>query len=296
MLLMCLCYSPALMAHLNLTPKNITMPLTWSGMDITATQVVCVVSTNNANPSGTDVIPYGVLANAPLELSDGVNTIPVSLLWQDLTTMVSTTLSGGVATAEVMTGKTQGCPGGNNARVRLQVNNSDITAVPPSTYSANLRVDAFNSGSGKRKGFISLNVTLVVPDSVRISQLSDIALGSYTGVDINVTESLCVFRASGGNYGVTITGSGAGGAFELSNGSSVLPFGVSWNDGTGAVALTPGVLLGNRINSVTGSDTCNNGALNNATLGVSLLAADVNVFNTQAGVHSGALVIMIEMQ
>lgn len=283
-------------ARVDISPRPLTLDLVWSGSDIVVSQDFCVVSTAGANPQNNAVIDYGVDITVPLALTDGVNQIPGNFSWVDLTSGVSTPLTAGVGTGEIMTGDSQNCPGGNNGRLVAVFPNANITAVPPGFYTQTFDVGVSNLGGGRRRFRSNVTMNLNLPDSIRVSQVDDILLGTYNGFDINATESLCVFRASGANYGVTVTGSGAGGAFELSNGASVLPFLLTWNDGTGASPLTPATLLANQINSVTGTDTCNNGALNNAELGVTLQAADVDLLTTAPGVHTGTITILVEMQ
>ena len=295
-LVMALLFPLLALARVDIDPRPVTIDLTWNGADITVSQDFCVLSTAGANPNNNSVINYAVTITVPLELTDGVNQIPGNFSWVDLTTGVSTPLTAGVSTGEIMTGSTQNCPGGNNARLVAVFPNANITAVPPGFYTQTFDVEVRNSGGGRKRFRNNVTMNLNLPDSIRVSEVDDILLGTYSGTDITVTESLCVFRASGGNYGVTVTGSGAGGAFELSNGASVLPFEATWNDGAGAVALTPATLLANRVNAVAGTDTCNNGALNNAELGITLRAADVDLFTTSPGVHTGTVTILVEMQ
>ena len=291
-----LCFSGLAQARIDIDPRPLTLDLVWTGNTITVEQDFCVQSTAGANPQNNTIIDYEVTITVPLALTDGANQIPGNFSWVDLRTGVSTPLTAGAGTGVVMTGESQNCPGGNNGRLVVQFPNTAITAVPPGFYTQTFDVTVSNNGGGRSRFTDNVTMNLNLPDSIRVSQVDDILLGTFNGFDITATESLCVFRASGGNYGVTVTGSGAGGAFELNNGTSVIPFSVSWNDGTGASPLTAGALLSTQVNSVTGTDTCNNGAINNATLGINLLAADVDLFASTPGAHSGTLTILVEMQ
>ena len=285
-------------ARVDIDPRPVIADLVWAGTDIVFTQDFCVQSTSGPNPQSTNVIDYEVTITVPLALTDGVNQIPGNFDWVDLTTGVSTTLVAGAGTGEIMTGETQNCPGGNNARLVVRFPAANITAVPPGFYTQTFDVTVSHTGQGRTSFTNDVTLNLNLPDSIRVSEVDDVMLGTYNGFDITAIESLCVFRASGGNYGVTVTGSGTGGAFELRDGTntSVLPFLVTWNDGTGATAHTAGALLSNQVNTVTGTDTCNNGALNNAELGITLRAADVDLLNTAPGVHTGTVTILVEMQ
>ncbi|MBW6526471.1 hypothetical protein KZ813_06420 [Sphingomonas sp. RHCKR7] len=84
--------------------------------------------------------------------------------------------------------------------------------------------------------------------SVQVSGLSDVAFGTITGfgADLVRSQSICAYSGLlGGRYTVTASGSGAGGAFTLSNGAAVLPYEVQWSNsagqssGTGLTANVP---------------------------------------------------------
>lgn len=293
----CAClFSPFASARIDIDPRPVNITLNWVGNDLLVSQDFCVLSTQGANPTNNTVIPYQVTAIGTLALVSGANQIPVSLAWQDLTGGGSTPLAAGVGTGMIMTGATANCPGGNNGRLLITVLNTDITAVVPGAYTATFDIEVSNNGSGRSRFNNPATLDLVLPDSIMVSQLDDIDLGIFSGVDLVASESLCVYRASGGLYGVTVTGSGAGGAFQLVNNASVLDYQVSWSDGVVTSALAPGVLLSGQGNSVTGDTSCGNGAANNATLTVTLPAASVDTAVTESGLHTGVLTILVEMQ
>lgn len=296
-----LCVPSLVFARVDIDPRPITWTLNWLGTNLNASQDFCVQSTQGPNPADTTPIPYAVSATVPFVLTNGAgDQIPVSLSWQDLSTASSpVALISGGTTGNIMTGKIANCPGGNNGRLIMFIDNNDITAVPPGNYTQTFDITVSNTGAGRSSFSDPVTVNLTLPDSIAVTQLDDISLGNYAGVDMSANESLCVFRAGGAAnsaYGVTMTGSGIGGAFTLQRNASVLPYSVTWNDGSGAAAVTPGALLSARINARPGSLTCNAGANNNATLGVSVLATDVDSQVTEAGYHSGSITILVEMQ
>lgn len=285
-------------ARIDITPAAMTETLNWVGTSITRNTDFCVFSVQEQQTSGTTVIPYDVTVtggSAQFELVSGANSIPVSLSWQDLRTSQTVTLSPGISTAQTNTGDTSGCPGGNNGRLVAVVNNADIVAAAPGTYAAQMDVEVANAGGGRSRFRARVTYELVVPDSIRVTQLNDVNLGTFDGVtDISMTESLCVFRRSGGTYAVVLTGSGAGGAFHLTNGPSAIPYSVTWNDGSGAVAATAGTAITGRGNSYTLDEYCAGGASNNATLGVQMLASDILSLASTTGVHAGVLTITVQ--
>jgi hypothetical protein len=281
------------------TPRNaIPIALTWNNGTITVTQNFCVQSTGANSPNATTpVIDYSVTAAAPFVLANGANQIPGSVSYRDLVTGVVTPLTAGVTTGDIMTGAPPGCPGGNNGQLTAVYGLSALTSAPPGVYTQSLVVAFSNANpGGPNNRTASLDLTLIIPDTMRISQLNDIDLGMFSGQNLTGQDSLCVFRASGLGYGVTVTGSGAGGSYTLTNGIDQLPFTVTWNDGSGATLVSPGVLLGGRANSFSGNNNCSNGTSNNATIAVTVLASDVSMNVASSGSFSGVLTIFVEMQ
>jgi len=130
-----------------------------------------------------------------------------------------------------------------------------------------------------------LNIELTILDEVRISNLSDIVLGTFAGADLSGNSGACVFRSGTGNYEITADGSGAGGAFELSDGTNSVPYTVTYDDGTGAAALTSGSAL------TPASDTCATIAGDNGSIDVNVLATDMA--SLPAGAYNGLLTLTV---
>lgn len=74
----------------------------------------------------------------------------------------------------------------------------------------------------------TLGVQVMIPALVRITDLSDIDLGTYSGDQGNLSGSsdACVRSNSPGNYQLTVTSSN--GAFNLQDGSESLAYSVTW--------------------------------------------------------------------
>lgn len=76
---------------------------------------------------------------------------------------------------------------------------------------------------------------------VQITKLSDVNFGTVTDVlaDQIQSQSVCAFSGIlGGRYTITASGSGAGGAFTLSNGVYALPYEVQWTNSSGQTSGT----------------------------------------------------------
>ena len=292
--LMLLAAGPAA-ARVDLSPRNPSATLDWDGGDIVHEQDFCVESTQGAQ--GGAVIDYRVLAESPVELSSGESSIPATMEWQDLQSGQVETLEPDIQTDDIFSGAEADCPGGNNARLRISFSAGDVAAAGPGFYDNRFALEVENEGQGRtrRSGWVDLE--LGIEDSIRLSQLDDIHLGTFDGdSDMTGEDNLCVFRASGDEYAVTISGEGDGGAYVLRNNNSEIPFAVRWDDGAGTVEISPGELLGNRTNSFSANDHCDGGAANNASLQVDVSADDINENATELGAHVGVLTIMVEAQ
>lgn len=286
----------SVLARVDITPVAPVQNFIWSTGNIVVVQDFCVASTFSPQPQSTDVIPYRVEVTGPLAVLNGANQVPAVSQWTDLVTSSTTTLAASTPTGYVMTGKLANCPGGNNGRLTLTFTEAAITSVPPGFYQQDFIVIVGNTGNGRAVFQAILTVSIDIPDSVRVSQLNDIDLGTFSGLDLNGSDSFCVFRASGLPYAVTLTGSGTGGIFSLTNGATEIPLTVTWNDGVGAVPVSPGVLLSTRVNSFSGNSHCNNGAGNNATIGVGATAATVAASSPTSGSYVGTITMIVELE
>lgn len=150
------------------------------------------------------------------------------------------------------------------------VDGSTATAVPPA--------QATSSGN--------LLVSLSVPNIVRISNLNDILLGTYAGVDMSGSDAVCVYRNITGNYRITADSTNGAGAYQLKNGASVIPYAVTWNGS----AMTENTAMTGLTGASTTSTTCGGGT--NATVAVSVLATDIEAA-TVTGTHSDTLVLTL---
>jgi hypothetical protein len=277
-----LLFPVAALARIDLSPLASTLTLNWTGGDIVQAVDYCVLSILENQPTGTTRIDYDVTVSiggtgAPYTLASGANTVPLTFVWRDLVAGVDYPLAPNTTTPEVLEGATNGCPTGNNGRLTLTIAAADLAAVVPGTYARTFDVVVTHSNKGRKTRAGTLTVNVTIPSVLQLSGLQDIALGMWDGLnDMAGADSMCIYINSAGLYSVTATGSGPGGAFAVSNAGQNLAMTVTWNDGTGAVALAPGVTLANRANSNSASPSCSSHAADNGTLGVLVTAATLN--------------------
>jgi hypothetical protein len=92
---------------------------------------------------------------------------------------------------------------------------------------------------------------------------------------------------------VTATGTGPGGAFQLSSGALALPFEVQWSSSSGqssGVQLSPNVPLTGQTSTAT-QQTCNSGPATSASLIVVLRSTALS--SATAGTYNGAVTLLV---
>jgi len=132
--------------------------------------------------------------------------------------------------------------------------------------------------------------------AVQISQLTDVGFGALTNLSADITQSQTVCAYSGalsGRYSVTASGSGAGGAFTLSNGAQTLAYEVQWNasaNQTSGTNLTAGSALAGQPSSAV-LPTCTLGLTPSGSLTIILRAAALS--SSYAGNFTGTLSLLL---
>lgn len=139
------------------------------------------------------------------------------------------------------------------------------------------------------------NISVNVPDLIRISGLADLALGSYSGSgDMSGADDICVYtNKAPGNYFVTASGSGAANAFTITNGTNTIAYNVFFNDTTGTsgeVSLASGVKSAQQTGANTTSASC--GGSSSANFHV--VVPEANIQAAPAGSYSGTLTLVVE--
>lgn len=130
--------------------------------------------------------------------------------------------------------------------------------------------------------------------------LANVAFGAVPSLygDLTSAQNTCSFTGLGPvGYSVGAAGSGAGGAFTLTNGTSTLPYEVQWaqtanaTSGSALVANTP--LTGQTTAGLLNGLTCLLG-VTNATLIVIVRAASLQ--RVTAGAYTGTLTVLMQAQ
>lgn len=127
--------------------------------------------------------------------------------------------------------------------------------------------------------------------TIVVNQLDDMPMGTWSGAgDMVRTMNHCVGTSPIGLYRVTATGSGAGGAFTLSNGSSTLAYQVEFAGRTGGFfALAAGVARSG-FNGNTQAQ-CTGLTRQNERVRITIRAADLAA--APAGTYAGTLTLTV---
>lgn len=141
----------------------------------------------------------------------------------------------------------------------------------------------------------SVEISATVPGRVQISGLSDVLFGTVDpAAAASDAQDVCVWsNTSGRVYNITATGSGAGNAFTLTDGTNTLAYGVEWAASSGqtsGTALTAGTTLGALTSTATTAD-CSAGPAASASLIVNLTAADLQA--AVAASYAGTLTLLV---
>ena len=131
-------------------------------------------------------------------------------------------------------------------------------------------------------------ITAVLGDLIRISSMDDMTLPAFTGVgNISNTEAFCVYRNGTGLYQATLTGSGAGNAFTITDGTNTMAYTVTYN----ATPVAAGGTVGPETGNTALTDCGGVNVANNATVGVTI--AEAVLLASPAGTYTGTLTIVV---
>lgn len=132
-------------------------------------------------------------------------------------------------------------------------------------------------------------VTIVKPDNVRISDVDDLVLGSFSSLSnsLTVLDALCVYSSSGA-YGVTITSSNGDFALKDDETATTIPYAIDWLAGSLISVDYGSVLVG--LSGDASNVDC--GGSSNAGFQATVTAADFNA--ADPGDYSDTLTLLIQ--
>ena len=266
----------------------------WSGTGgLKGSDSYCVVSKNRTRRVRYDVAAYGPSDSAGnFRLSNTVtgSTLPINFRWtgnRGSYLMTNYNISGYVTPNQK--GALNCTEAAANAQIDIEVSAANLASAAAGTYSGTFRIDSLQQASPRSYNIQTFIVT--VPELVQITNLDNIDLGSQNGINDAIgTDGLCIFRNGGGSYTLRASG-GAGNSdpYELSNGSSTIPYSVAFREGVSAFVPQP---PGASTSSLSGSGVQNCNGATNADVQVKVDAADITT--ADPGNYTGVLYITAE--
>ena len=141
----------------------------------------------------------------------------------------------------------------------------------------------------------SFDVTVTIPNEVRITGLADVDFGTYPATgNLDSNYDLCIYsNMPGATYDITASGDGAGSAFTIAYLANTIPYVVNWNDTTGTVGksqLTATVSVPQTGANQQTTD-CSVGG-DSANLEIEINGADIS--GKPNGTYTGTLTLLIE--
>ncbi len=171
----------------------------------------------------------------------------------------------------------------SNSLQRIAIGGAILAMTSTTVYAATQGTTGFTSTG-------DLLITVTVSDEVKISNLVDIDLGGFVGVDLTGTSPACIYRNTGTTYNLTATGSGPANAFQLTDGTDVVAYTVEYDDGTGFSSMATGVALG-ADNAEVANDDCVTAGSDNGSIQVTVAAAVAAAL--PAATYTGTLTLLV---
>lgn len=132
-------------------------------------------------------------------------------------------------------------------------------------------------------------VTIVKPDTVRISNVDDLVLGTFSSLSasLSVSDDVCVYSTSGA-YGLIVTSTNGTFALKDIGTSTLIPYLIDWQ-----VSATNSVTYGTPLTGLTGNaNNISCDGTTNASFEATVTAADFNA--ADPGGYSDTITFLIQ--
>ena len=166
-------------------------------------------------------------------------------------------------------------------------------ALGGALVAATVGAQAATDGTTGSTSTGTVDISLQIDGAVRISNLDNLDLGTFTGSGpLTASDTACVYSNGATGYSVTATSTAQGvstGAFELSDGTDSIPYVVTFNDGGGASTLgfNSAATMGN---ARTIDDNCS-AVADNATIQVDVAVVDAS--SVAQGTYTSTLTLVV---
>lgn len=141
--------------------------------------------------------------------------------------------------------------------------------------------------------FLLLLIQNSVFGVVRITKMNDFIFGTWSGVgQLQSTDAICIYESSARvTYGITASGSGIGGAFTVSNGTTPIAYSVEF---TGSNPANTFITLNSTIKTTFGRSHANTTCSGGTNAQVRVTFTQANLLAGEAGSYSGVLTVRLD--
>lgn len=231
---------------------------------------------------------YRVKITDPFVLEGDTADIPFTLIYEDTQIGSTETITAGSFSHANKTGLIN-CNSASNGKFSIIINETALQKAVAGHYSNTLAVEVEQLSTGNN-ATSTLTTSIIIPDLIRVSDISDIDLGIWDGrSDMKGSTSVCIFKNVAGSYSVTLTGSGDAGALTLTNGDKDIPYSVRYTDGQeGFKSINKGIAL-TGLSSSSQLLNCNNST--NSSLEIMVLNSTLAAFTPDR--YLGVLTLLV---
>lgn len=166
-------------------------------------------------------------------------------------------------------------------------------ALGGALVAATVGAQAATQGTTGTSSTGTVNINLQIDGAVKISNLADLDLGTFTGTGpLTASDAACVYSNSSTGYSVTATSSTGSFVLQDAGATNSIPFALTYDDGGagGPATLSHGVTSGTMANASTIDDDCASSA-DNATVAVSVTALDAS--QVPQGAYSSVVTLVV---
>jgi hypothetical protein len=206
------------------------------------------------------------------------------------------TLSDDVYDSHYHEGQFRNCANGDNSEIKMTLTSTELQKAKAGNYSGSFRVGAQGGSSGTAVSTSDFSVSISVASAVQVSGLSNVDLGSWTGVGDKIAEeTFCVYsNGAAATYSISISSPNqdASANFFLVNpgATASIPYALQFKDSVAAGGGT--TVAGTPLSGIGNNDLPGCGGIDNAKLTVTILATDMQSAPTDAYSDTITLVVV----
>jgi len=186
------------------------------------------------------------------------------------------------------------CKNTKNSELQMDISNAGLSQARAGLYTGQFRVSVIGGTNGTKKRRRIFTVQIRVAESVRVSALDNINLGSWSGTgNLSASETFCVYSnnsAAAYNVLITSTQQDGSGNFRMTNAglSTYIAYTLSFADSAIGASTTVKSLA---ISGIGNNAASNCAGIDNARLDVNFLEASLS--GVSSDVYTDTLTLLV---